>query len=123
MRLGSGIKNKILQAWAMGRPVVATPESLGGLRAVDESNILVRNEPAAFADTVADLILDPVRAAQLGLAGRATAEREYSWQLRARELDTIFQEVAGTMRKEPKLAESPTAQGKLAKSNSAEGAA
>ena len=123
MRLGSGIKNKILQAWAMGRPVVATSESLGGLRTQDELNILVRDKPAEFADTVADLILDPERAAQLGLAGRATAEREYSWPSRARELDNIFQEVAGTMRNETKLVEPPAAQGKLAESNSAKGAA
>ena len=123
MRLGSGIKNKILQAWAMGRPVVATPKVWADYSAHDELNILVRNEPAAFADAVADLILDPERAAQLGLAGRVTAEREYSWQSRARELDTIFQEVAGTMRNEAKLVEPPAAQSKLAESNSAKGAA
>ena len=58
MRLGSGIKNKILQAWAMGRPVVATPESLGGLSARDGVNILVRDDPGTFAEAVCRLLTD-----------------------------------------------------------------
>jgi glycosyltransferase involved in cell wall biosynthesis len=92
MRLGSGIKNKILQAWSMGRPVVAAPESLGGLNAKDEFNILVRADSAAFADAVVELILDPRRSMRLGAQGRITAEREYSWQVRARQFDTYLQE-------------------------------
>lgn len=95
MRLGSGIKNKILQAWAMGRPVVATSESLGGISATDELNILVRDDPQEFADAVADLILDPQRAARLGAAGRETVAGEYSWQLRSSQLDAHFIDVAG----------------------------
>ena len=94
MRLGSGIKNKILQAWAMGRPVVATPESLGGIKARDGLNILVRDEARSFAEAVAELILDPERALMLGLAGRKTVEEEYSWSLCADQLDSIFEGLA-----------------------------
>lgn len=95
MRLGSGIKNKILQSWAMARPVVATPESLGGLSACDGVNILVRDRPDEFAEAVAQLILDPARAAALGQAGRHTVESEYSWQQRAEQLESVFLAVAG----------------------------
>ena len=95
MRLGSGIKNKILQAWAMGRPVVATPASLGGLSARDGVNILVRERPAEFAEAVSQLIRDPVQAAALGHAGRLTAEAEYSWPRRAEQLESTFLAVAG----------------------------
>lgn len=93
MRLGSGIKNKILQAWAMGRPVVATSESLGGICAKDGVNILVRDDPQAFADAVAELMLDPQRAGELGKAGRGTVEGQYSWQQRSLQLDQLFAEV------------------------------
>jgi glycosyltransferase involved in cell wall biosynthesis len=92
MRLGSGIKNKILQAWSMGRPVVATPESLGGLNAKDGFNILVRSDSNAFAEAVIELILDPRRSTLLGAEGRDTAEREYSWQFRAKQLETYLAE-------------------------------
>ena len=61
MRLGSGIKNKILQAWAMARPVVATPASLGGLAAHDEDNLLVREDNLGFSEAVIELIRDPAR--------------------------------------------------------------
>ena len=94
MRLGSGIKNKILQAWAMGRPVVATSESLGGICAKDGVNILVRDDAQAFADAVVELILDPQRADELGKAGRRSVEGQYSWQQRSLQLDQLFSEIA-----------------------------
>src|SRR6185295_14351393 len=43
LRKGAGIKNKILQAWSMGKAVIATPESVGGLDVREGANILVRN--------------------------------------------------------------------------------
>jgi glycosyltransferase involved in cell wall biosynthesis len=93
MRLGSGIKNKILQAWAMALPVVATSESLGGLSAQDGVNLLVRDDLEQFASGVADLILDPQRAATIGAAGRSTAERQYSWQHQAAQLEALLRTV------------------------------
>jgi glycosyltransferase involved in cell wall biosynthesis len=123
MRLGSGIKNKILQAWSMGRPVVAAPESLGGLNAKDEFNILVRESPTAFADAVVELMLNPHRAVQLGEQGRATAEREYSWQLRARQLEVHLQELTDSVSTAPRHNETLDAASKLGPSDSARGAA
>jgi glycosyltransferase involved in cell wall biosynthesis len=93
MRLGSGIKNKILQAWAMALPVVATSESLGGLSAQDGVNLLVRDSLEQFASGVAELILDPQRAATIGAAGRSTAERQYSWQHQAAQLEALLRTV------------------------------
>jgi len=98
MKLGSGIKNKILQAWAMARPVVATSASLGGLSALDGVNILVRDRPEAFADAVADLILNPALATAIGTAGRATAEREYSWAYRAEQFEGLLMNALGNRR-------------------------
>lgn len=98
MRLGSGIKNKILQAWAMGMPVIATPESLGGLSARDGENILVRDDVRAFAKAVCDVMTDPALAMRLGAAGRATVESEYSWQRQAENFAARLQAVAHARR-------------------------
>lgn len=95
LQLGSGIKNKILQAWAMGRPVVATPQCLGGLSAEDGRNILVRSEPRSFADAVCGLLADPGRAAALGAAGRETVMREYSWQKQATRFESLLASAVG----------------------------
>jgi polysaccharide biosynthesis protein PslH len=90
MQLGSGLKNKILQAWAMGRPVVATSESLGGLTAQDGVNLLVRDDMDKFARAVADLLTDQTRATTIGASGRRTVELEYSWERRAEQFEEIL---------------------------------
>jgi glycosyltransferase involved in cell wall biosynthesis len=100
MRLGSGIKNKILQAWAMARPVVATPASLGGLAARDGENLLVREDNRGFAEAVVDLIRQPQRAAALGAGGRATVEREYAWSRRAAQFESILVDAIDRFRAE-----------------------
>jgi glycosyltransferase involved in cell wall biosynthesis len=92
MRLGSGIKNKVLQAWAMARPVVATSTSLAGLTARDGSNALVRDDDASFAEALVEVLRDPARAAALGQQGRATVEREYAWSLRAAQFEAVLTE-------------------------------
>ena len=79
LRVGGGTRLKILCSWAMGRPVVSTAVGCEGLAAVDGENILIRDEPAAFADAVARVLDDPALARGLGERGRATAERLYSW--------------------------------------------
>jgi glycosyltransferase involved in cell wall biosynthesis len=90
MRRGSGIKNKILQAWAMARPVVASTASLGGLAAKDGDNALVRDDDRAFAAAVVELMRDGQRAARLGRSGRETVEREYAWVRRAGQFEDVL---------------------------------
>jgi glycosyltransferase involved in cell wall biosynthesis len=92
MRLGSGIKNKILQAWAMARPVVTSTAGLGGLAARDGDNVLVRDAPDDFAAALACVIEDGDLAARLGKAGRNTVEREYSWEYRAAQFERLLQD-------------------------------
>jgi glycosyltransferase involved in cell wall biosynthesis len=112
MRLGSGIKNKILQAWAMARPVVATPASLGGLAAVDGVNLVVREDNRGFADAVVDLMRDAGRAAQLAAGGRATVEREYAWPQRALQFESVLNDAVERWRAE--ASRSPSAHAGMA---------
>lgn len=92
MKLGSGIKNKILQAWAMARPVVATPASLGGLSAQHGVNILIADSMDDFVRSVAAVITIPKLAKELGDAGRATVEAGGTWEERATELEVLLAE-------------------------------
>jgi glycosyltransferase involved in cell wall biosynthesis len=87
---GSGIKNKILQAWAMARPVVATPASVGGLAAHDNVNALIRDDTKSFADAVVQVIRDRDLALRLGAAGRRTVEAEYAWEQRALQFEAVL---------------------------------
>lgn len=93
MRSGAGIKNKILQAWSMGKAIVSTSAGVGSLKVTDGQNILIRNTPQAFADAVVNLLRDPARAAQLGEAGRSTIVSHYTWAAKARELETLMERI------------------------------
>ncbi len=65
LRMGAGIKNKLLQAWSMGKAVVATPASVGGLSALNGENVLIGDSDEAFADGPY-LACGPGAATQLG---------------------------------------------------------
>lgn len=90
MRKGAGIKNKILQAWAMGKPVVATPIALGGLCAQLGKNIMAANGPSEFAEKVTELFERPGLRRELGRGGLETVRNHYSWERQVQLLEDAF---------------------------------
>lgn len=90
MQSGAGIKNKILQAWSMGLPVVATTLATGGLRVRNDINALLADEPASFADALVALLRDPARADAIGAAGRRTVVESYTWSIKAKDLEDVM---------------------------------
>jgi polysaccharide biosynthesis protein PslH len=88
MRQGGGIKNKILQAWAMEKPVIATSKSLGGLPAKDGVNLLIRDSPEQFAMATVSLLADASRRLQLGSNARTTVTSGYGWCAQAERLES-----------------------------------
>ncbi len=94
LRVGSGTRVKILEAWAAGRPVVATSLACEGLAARHERNLLVADDALAFARAVSRLLGDPRLRRGLARAGRETAEALYDWRALARKLGSVWQEVA-----------------------------
>lgn len=91
MRLGAGIKNKVLQAWSMQLPVVATPATLPGLSATDGETLLVGRTPQEFADAVLRVLGDGGLAARLGAAARAHVVEHFSWRSRADALTELIE--------------------------------
>jgi glycosyltransferase involved in cell wall biosynthesis len=79
LRVGGGTRLKILHAWAMGKAVVSTSIGCEGLAAVDGENILIRDDPRAFAGATVTVLRDGELRRRLGENGRATAEHRYSW--------------------------------------------
>lgn len=75
LRIASGVRIKILEAWARGVPVVATPAALTGLEAVDGVEALTAGDARAFAAAIARLHQEPGLAAAL-VAGGRRARRE-----------------------------------------------
>jgi len=94
LRKGAGIKNKILQAWSMGKAVIATPQSVGGLNVHEGENILVRELDETFADAVVALLTNRIRAAAIGAAARQTVLEHYTWDRKASEMARLLEDVS-----------------------------
>lgn len=69
---GSGIRVKLLEAFAAGIPVVSTRVGAEGLAAVDGELCALADEPEGFAQAILNLLADPAKAA--AMAGRAREE-------------------------------------------------
>ncbi|MDO7835039.1 TIGR03087 family PEP-CTERM/XrtA system glycosyltransferase [Sphingobium sp. HBC34] len=79
LRIARGIQNKVLEAMAMARPVVASPQAAEGIDATDDMHFLIAANPAEEAAKVIALLADPARADRLGQAARARMEERYRW--------------------------------------------
>lgn len=82
LRIARGIQNKVLEAMAMARPVVASPAAFEGIEAEPGRHLLVADGAAAMAEAISGFIADPSRAIQLGAAARAHVAATYRWDAR-----------------------------------------
>ncbi len=93
LRVARGIQNKVLEAMAMGRPVVATPEAREGIDAAAGEDLLTAAAPAEFAEQVCRCLEDPALGRRLGEAGLRRVRERYSWEARQRDLDALLARV------------------------------
>ncbi|MBL8861001.1 MAG: TIGR03087 family PEP-CTERM/XrtA system glycosyltransferase [Planctomycetes bacterium] len=98
LRIARGIQNKVLEAMAMGLPVVGTTCATQGVEGVDGLHFRVRDDPEGFAREVADLVREPDKALALGRAARAFVEAHDDWEVVFRPLDALVARCAGGAR-------------------------
>lgn len=79
LRIGGGSRIKILEALALGRPVVTTTIGMRGLDLADGVEVLVADTPEAFATAIQRLRDDGALRERLVAAGRAFVERRHAW--------------------------------------------
>jgi sugar transferase (PEP-CTERM/EpsH1 system associated) len=82
MRLGRGVQNKILEAMAMAKPVVATRAALESLEIAAGHEALCADEPAQWIDLIAGLLDHPEQCAGIGMRARRRVEESFSWSAR-----------------------------------------
>jgi polysaccharide biosynthesis protein PslH len=88
LRIARGIQNKILEAMAMARPVVATPEAFEGVRATPGRDILLASGVDEMVRTIGDVLNG--RYAVMGAAARRAVEASHDWSTTLRPLDRLF---------------------------------
>lgn len=86
MTTGTGIKNKLLEAWAACKPVVATPLACQGIPVEDNVNILIGKKPAEIASGICRLWQDDKLCREIAEKGREVIETRFSWEIAAEKL-------------------------------------
>jgi sugar transferase (PEP-CTERM/EpsH1 system associated) len=92
LRIARGVQNKMLEAMAMARPVVATPAAFEGISAVPAQDVLIAETAPLFAQAVISVLSGAARG--VGHRGRLCVEAEYDWFRNLQVLDGFLREGA-----------------------------
>lgn len=90
MLMGSGLKNKVLEAFAMERAVISTAMGMEAIQAVANTHFVPAEVGLEFADAILSLLDNPLRCAELGTAARALVAEQYSWENAAKCLERVL---------------------------------
>jgi glycosyltransferase involved in cell wall biosynthesis len=90
MRIGVGIKNKVLEAWACARPVVMTPLATNGLVLPPGHDSFVKRDAAGLAEAAVALLRDRARRRAAGQAARALVQARFGWAVAAARIDALL---------------------------------
>jgi len=92
LRAGGGTRLKILEAMALGRPVVSTTIGCEGLDVVDGEHLLIADNPQEFAEKTIRLLTDRQLYQRIAAQGRRLVEDQYDWDVIAEKLMGIYAE-------------------------------
>lgn len=90
LRIARGIQNKVLEAMAMEKPVLATPEAAEGIDAIPDKEIVINRTVDDWVDTVSTLAEHPELRKQFGIAARQLVTEQYGWSQRLKPLDRLL---------------------------------
>jgi polysaccharide biosynthesis protein PslH len=93
LRQGGGTRLKIVEAMAMGKAMVSTTLGAEGIEATSGRDILIADQPEAFASEVSRLLAEPDLAARIGQSARQLAEQRYAWSAAARTLESFHRQI------------------------------
>lgn len=95
LRFGSGVRQKLLEAWAMEKCVITTSMGAEGLKYEDGANLVIADDAAALARAVTAAIRNPEERRRLGRAGRAFAIAHHDPRAIAAQYNAHLRSVVG----------------------------
>ena len=101
-RLARGVQNKVLEAMAMGVPVVGTPEAFKGISAIEQNGVRIADNPRFFAQQVATFLQGASLRREAGLQARRYVERHHRWEDQGAKLERLIEEVVRKHRRKEK---------------------
>ncbi len=93
LRVGAGIKNKVLEAMAMSKAVVATPLSCDGIDVISGQNVVLADTPATLAEQVVRVLTDPELRRRVARGGHQLVQSRYTWRHVAERYEALFRQV------------------------------
>jgi len=90
LQVGGGTRLKILEAMALGTPVVSTSKGAEGLKVTHGENILIADDPGDFAQALVRLLGNEDLRNKLSANGRRLVEEWYSWEMCACQLEQLL---------------------------------
>jgi glycosyltransferase involved in cell wall biosynthesis len=90
LRSGGGMRVKILNALSQGIPMVSTTVGCEGIAVTHGEDILVADDPAAFADATVRVLKDAALNQHVTTRGRQTAEQKYDYRQACKPLDALY---------------------------------
>lgn len=91
LRIARGVQNKVLEAMACGKAIVATPEAVAGLRVTDGAQLLIAATPQEIADCVGATLQDAELREQLGQRALRFVETEHEWAPLQKQLTDLIE--------------------------------
>lgn len=95
LRLARGIQNKILEAMAMARPVVASPSCVSPIDAVSGQDLVVAETAEDYCKQIGTLLAAPSLANAIGVAARTRVMERYSWEANLSRIDPYLNHPSG----------------------------
>jgi glycosyltransferase involved in cell wall biosynthesis len=92
LRIGGGTRLKILEALALGVPVVSTVKGAEGLELAEGRELLIADSAKALAEATVRVLADEGLAARLSAAGRRIVEERYTWEVAGDALNRALEE-------------------------------
>lgn len=89
LRIARGIQNKVLEAMAMAKPIVAMPDAVDGIECSSDAVRIVQR-PDEMAAEIVNLLSDRNRRDAMGAAARAAAIENYDWDIRLGRFDAAL---------------------------------
>jgi polysaccharide biosynthesis protein PslH len=90
LTLGTGVSNKVLEAFAVGTPVVATALACGDLPVRHGQHLYLADGSKPFADRVLELLRDSSLRTMMAENGRALVEAQYDWEAVTQKLENVM---------------------------------